>query len=95
VTCSADLGQQQSISNNKKATSTVTGIIDGMGSLGTSVGQLIIGITAEKFGWKYGYLMIISFFIFLTLIPLSGLFVKDVKFIYQKMKEKKENRDKD
>jgi sugar phosphate permease len=32
VTCSADLGARS------KATSTVTGIIDGMGSLGTSIG---------------------------------------------------------
>lgn len=38
VTCSADLGQKSAMESKKKATSAVTGIIDGLGSMGTSVG---------------------------------------------------------
>jgi sugar phosphate permease len=40
ITCAADLG------HHKSATSAVTGIIDGLGSLGTAVGQLVIGFTS-------------------------------------------------
>jgi sugar phosphate permease len=43
--CAADLGRQESLKGNERATSTVTGIIDGTGTLGSAVGQLIIGMT--------------------------------------------------
>jgi len=36
--CAADLGKQEALNGNKKAISTVTGIIDGSGTLGTAVG---------------------------------------------------------
>lgn len=38
ITCAADLGQKKALKSNKQATSTVTGIIDGMGSMGTAFG---------------------------------------------------------
>ena len=38
VTCAADLGAQESLKSNRQATSTVTGIIDGLGSIGTAIG---------------------------------------------------------
>ena len=47
VTCSADIGQNQALKNNKQATGTVTGIIDGLGSLGTALGQLLLGYTIQ------------------------------------------------
>ena len=40
ITCTADLGRQQA----KEATATITGIIDGMGTLGSGLGQIIIGV---------------------------------------------------
>jgi hypothetical protein len=39
ITVCADLGRQHS----KKATSTITGIIDGIGSSGNGLGQVFIG----------------------------------------------------
>ena len=36
--CAADLGKQESLRGNERATSTVTGIIDGTGTLGSAVG---------------------------------------------------------
>ena len=59
----------------------MTGIIDGMGSLGTAVGQFIIGHSVTYFGWKYGYLAIISGVILLTLIPMGKMMVKELKEI--------------
>jgi len=36
--CAADLGRQEALKGNERATSTVTGIIDGTGTLGSAVG---------------------------------------------------------
>jgi OPA family glycerol-3-phosphate transporter-like MFS transporter 3 len=36
--CSADLGKQEALKGNTKAISTVTGIIDGTGTLGSAAG---------------------------------------------------------
>jgi MFS transporter, OPA family, solute carrier family 37 (glycerol-3-phosphate transporter), member 3 len=36
--CAADLGKQESLKGNQRATSTVTGIIDGTGTLGSAAG---------------------------------------------------------
>ena len=36
--CAADLGKQEALRGNERAVSTVTGIIDGTGTLGSAVG---------------------------------------------------------
>ena len=41
--CAADLGKQPALKGNHRAVSTVTGIIDGSGSLGTAVGLFTVG----------------------------------------------------
>ena len=53
-----------------KGTSTVTGIIDGLGSMGTSLGQLVIGHAVDAYDWKYGYLLVLSLAASTTAIPL-------------------------
>jgi OPA family glycerol-3-phosphate transporter-like MFS transporter 3 len=81
ITVATDLGQNQMLKSNRAATSTVTGIIDGLGSLGTAFGQFLIGRTSKAYGWRYGYLLIISIAIFCTLIPLGKMFLKDLEDI--------------
>lgn len=49
--CAADLGKQNALKGNQKATSTVTGIIDGSGTMGTAAGQFIVGFTESEWGW--------------------------------------------
>ena len=80
--CSADLGKQEALKGNQKAISTVTGIIDGSGTLGTAVGQFIIGFTQDKLGWQNGYWLVISIDITITIIPL-------LKICYDEFKELK------
>ena len=36
----ADLGQQDAVRSNKKALATVTGIVDGTGTIGAAIGQV-------------------------------------------------------
>lgn len=62
ITCavSADLGQHSSIKGNSRALSTVTGIIDGTGSLGAGLGPFLTGVVADFLGgWGgvFGMLM--------------------------------------
>ncbi len=42
ITCPADLGRAM---KSKRATATITGIVDGMGSAGSGIGQYILGVT--------------------------------------------------
>ena len=81
ITCAADMGQQAALTNNKQATSTITGIIDGIGTLGTSVGQSVIAWSVHAFGWRYGYLGVISAAIGLTIIPMSSMLVRECREI--------------
>jgi len=38
---SADLGRQEALQNSQQALATVTGIVDGTGSIGAAAGQVI------------------------------------------------------
>ena len=77
-TCSADIGKSIDKSKNKKAVGTVTGIIDGCGSIGASVGQFIVGLTVPAFGWQYGYLFLIALIQTVTFIPLSKILYNEI-----------------
>ncbi len=78
VTCSADIGENQALKNSKQATGTVTGIIDGLGSLGTALGQLLLGYTIQKYGWKWGYLFVIAIVSSSTVFPLLPILFKEI-----------------
>ena len=75
VTCPADIGREQ---KGKKATATITGIIDGIGTAGSGVGQLILGALIDKYGWHYGYLFTISAVISMTMIPLVFILIREI-----------------
>ncbi len=45
ASCAADIGKSQALKENLKSATTVIGIIDGTGALGSAVGQIIIGET--------------------------------------------------
>ncbi|CDW54192.1 sugar phosphate exchanger 3 [Trichuris trichiura] len=60
---SADLGRQKEVLGNAKALSTVTGIVDGSGSVGAAFGQLIIPVMEVKIGWMsvfYLFILLVS-----------------------------------
>jgi sugar phosphate permease len=66
------------VQNNSKATSTITGIIDGTGSLGTACGQFVVGRTIDMYGWLLGYWLVLTVDISVTALPLMKIFVEDV-----------------
>lgn len=73
VTVAADLGR----SHSKSATSTITGIIDGIGSSGNGAGQVFLGGLIQAYGWRYGFLLPVTLSIAGTLIPLTRIFINE------------------
>jgi len=54
-------------------------IIEACGSLGSGIGIFLIGYTSRKEVWnyQYGYWVLITLFIVVSIIPLSTVFVKE------------------
>ena len=80
ATCSADIGKAIP-DKNTKAVSTVTGIIDGMGSVGAAIGQFVVGWTQTAWGWRYGYILLVAVMQTMTLIPLGMILFEEIKQI--------------
>lgn len=89
ASCSADLGKQEALKGNSRAISTVTGIIDGTGTMGAAIGQLIIGYTRDWWQWQYGYLLVIAIDISLTIIPISRILFDEFSEILRIRKTEK------
>jgi OPA family glycerol-3-phosphate transporter-like MFS transporter 3 len=71
------------LKGNQRATSTVTGIIDGTGTLGSAAGQFIIGVTQAQWGWQNGYLLVVAIVTSATIIPIVGIAIKEVKEVFR------------
>ena len=77
--CATDLGKQEALKGNERATSTVTGIIDGTGTIGSAFGQLIVGQTQSAWGWYNGYWLVISIVVSCTVIPILKIAFNEFK----------------
>lgn len=56
----ADLSSHPSVRGNSKSLGTVTGLINGCGSITASIGLLAIGPLQEHFGWGSVWLYLIA-----------------------------------
>ncbi|GIY90170.1 sugar phosphate exchanger 3 [Caerostris extrusa] len=85
---SADLGRHPDLSNSKEALSTVTGIIDGTGSYGAAIGQILVPIIMKNFGWKSVFFVFMLMTI-LTLVCIFKIVYKDTvdlcKILYRRL----------
>lgn len=78
---SADLGRQKALKGNAEALSTVTGIIDGTGSLGAAVGQVAVPHIQIAFGWRVVfYLFMVS--TLLTAVCILRIFLQELKDLW-------------
>jgi len=75
TTCAADLGREI---KGKRATATITSIIDACGNSGAGLGQIVLGSTIEAYGWRDGYLLVLASVIGFGLVPLSPVFCREV-----------------
>jgi sugar phosphate permease len=59
-----------------------------MGSAGSGIGQYILGLTIQQYGWTYGYLLPISCAVAATVLPLGFIFLQELQEIRNiKLKE--------
>jgi len=73
----ADLGNHPSLKGNPKAMSTVTGIIDGCGSVGAALQGVLIGMVGNRIGWGNVFYMLMAF-CFMSALTLTRLVRKEV-----------------
>lgn len=92
-TACADLGKQDALKNNSKALSTVAGIVDGTGSIGAAVGQKGIGYLQDHGSWADVFILM-TVFVFLSAIPLTNIFIREVKEILAIRKTRKQDKHK-
>ncbi|XP_063785014.1 sugar phosphate exchanger 3 [Pseudophryne corroboree] len=63
---SADLGRQEMVRGSSEALATVTGIVDGTGSVGAALGQVLVSVIQGALNWMW----VFYFFILMTLMSL-------------------------
>jgi len=80
----ADLGKHEKIRGSAEALSTVTGIIDGTGSIGAAIGQYLVPVINQHLGWQY-------VFYFLILMTAMSLFCI-IPMLYCELKQLIRNR---
>lgn len=66
ATITADLGKQGPIQGNTEALATVTGIVDGTGSVGAAIGQILVPLIQTNLDWKS------VFYFFIILVKFKG-----------------------
>ncbi|RNA18804.1 sugar phosphate exchanger 3 [Brachionus plicatilis] len=85
ATITADLGKQGPIQGNKDGLATVTGIVDGTGSIGAALGQLFVPLIQDRFDWFYVFYFFIVLCV-LTNVCIVPLFLRESKELYMEFK---------
>lgn len=89
ATAAADLAKGDSLKGNDKALGTVSGILDGSGSLGAAFGSLIIGEIAQR-SWN-GVFIFLAGCVFISSIPIFRVFLKEIREIFNIRAQRKKN----
>ncbi|XP_035807299.2 sugar phosphate exchanger 3 [Amphiprion ocellaris] len=79
---SADLGRQEALRGSKEALATVTGIVDGTGSIGAAAGQYLVSLIESKLGW----MSVFYFFIVMTggsIVFITPLLLKELRAMWR------------
>uniref|UniRef100_A0A8C5HZ33 Sugar phosphate exchanger 3 n=1 Tax=Gouania willdenowi TaxID=441366 RepID=A0A8C5HZ33_GOUWI len=78
---SADLGRQEAVRGSQEALATVTGIVDGTGSIGAAAGQYLVSLIESNLGW----MSVFYFFIVMTggsIMFISPLLLKELRSMW-------------
>nr|XP_057934616.1 sugar phosphate exchanger 3 [Doryrhamphus excisus]XP_057934617.1 sugar phosphate exchanger 3 [Doryrhamphus excisus]XP_057934619.1 sugar phosphate exchanger 3 [Doryrhamphus excisus]XP_057934620.1 sugar phosphate exchanger 3 [Doryrhamphus excisus]XP_057934621.1 sugar phosphate exchanger 3 [Doryrhamphus excisus]XP_057934622.1 sugar phosphate exchanger 3 [Doryrhamphus excisus] len=79
---SADLGRQDAVRGSQEALATVTGIVDGTGSIGAAVGQYLVSLIESKLGW----VSVFYFFVIMTggsILFIAPMILKEVRAVWR------------
>ena len=67
------MGTNDAIQGNKEGLATVTGIVDGTGSIGAALGQILVPLIQVSFNWGF----VFYFFIILVIF----IFFRNAKYL--------------
>jgi OPA family glycerol-3-phosphate transporter-like MFS transporter 1/2 len=82
-----DLGNHKTLKSNQKAVSTISGIIDGTGSIGAAIGPFLVGWIVDSYGWNaVFYFLMVCFF--LAALAIFRIFIVDVIKGVKNLKER-------
>uniref|UniRef100_A0A4W6FKG9 Sugar phosphate exchanger 3 n=2 Tax=Lates calcarifer TaxID=8187 RepID=A0A4W6FKG9_LATCA len=79
---SADLGRQEALRGSQEALATVTGIVDGTGSIGAAGGQYLVSLIESKLGW----MCVFYFFVVMTggsIVFIAPLLLKELRAMWR------------
>ncbi|CAL8319911.1 unnamed protein product [Lota lota] len=82
---SADLGRQDALRGSQEALATITGIVDGTGSIGAAGGQYLVSLIESRLGWMY----VFYFFIVMTggsILFIAPLIYKETRSMWRDMR---------
>ncbi|XP_052283911.1 sugar phosphate exchanger 3-like isoform X3 [Dreissena polymorpha] len=82
---SADLGKQGPIQGNKEALATVTGIVDGTGSVGAALGQILVPLLQEKLQWPSVFYLFIIMTV-CTILCIIPMLLREVPELWSDIK---------
>ena len=82
----ADLGKHEKIMGNAEALATVTGIIDGTGSVGAAIGQYLVGVINKRAGWQYVFYFLIGMTA-LSLVCIIPMLIKEIKYLCNRRRD--------
>nr|KAG5710320.1 hypothetical protein BaRGS_009036 [Batillaria attramentaria] len=85
---SADLGRQEAIRGNSEALSTVTGIVDGTGSLGAAIGQVAVPFIQVGFGWRSVFYLFMAA-ILCTIVCILPILTAEAKDLWRLAKKRR------
>ncbi|OCT88083.1 hypothetical protein XELAEV_18016710mg [Xenopus laevis] len=75
---SADLGRQEMVRGSSEALATVTGIVDGTGSIGAAMGQFLVPLIQNSLNWMWVFYFFI-FMICMTTVFMVPLIVRETR----------------
>ncbi|KAF6718547.1 Sugar phosphate exchanger 3 [Oryzias melastigma] len=79
---SADLGRQEALRSSQEALATVTGIVDGTGSIGAAAGQYVVSLIESKLGW----MSVFYFFVVMTggsILFITPLLIRETRDLWR------------
>uniref|UniRef100_A0A8C7ZRU3 Sugar phosphate exchanger 3 n=1 Tax=Oryzias sinensis TaxID=183150 RepID=A0A8C7ZRU3_9TELE len=79
---SADLGRQEALRSSQEALATVTGIVDGTGSIGAAAGQYVVSLIESKLGW----MSVFYFFVVMTggsIFFITPLLIRETRDLWR------------
>lgn len=80
---SVDLGRQEALKGDTEALATVTGIIDGTGSIGAAAGQYLIGLIETQSGWQ-SVIYFLMIMLLLAVVCTSGLVYRETCQLFRR-----------